>query len=148
MKDPILLTLTMGHYTIDMYVGVLPVLYPLLRDEFDRRGPIRAVMHSFVGDAAMAEACLAMGLFISFAGMLTYKKNDDLRRVAAAIPADRLLVETDCPYLAPVPLRGKRNEPAFVVHTAACLAQARGVTLEEIAEQTTRYARNLFDLPK
>jgi TatD DNase family protein len=119
----------------------------MFRDAFEKHGPIQAVMHSFAADLATAEACLAMGLHISFAGMLTYKKNDDLRRVASTIPADRLLVETDCPYLAPVPHRGQRNEPALVVHTAACLAEVRGVTIEEIATQTSRNARNFFRLP-
>jgi TatD DNase family protein len=116
----------------------------VLRDEFDRRGPVRGVMHSFTGDRATAEACLAMGLHVSFAGMVTYKTAADLRAVAAAVPADRLLVETDCPYLAPVPVRGKRNEPAFVAHTAATLAAARGEPADALAEQTTRNARALF----
>ena len=79
----------------------------MLRAEFDRHGPIRGVMHSFVGDWATAEACLAMGLYLSFAGMLTYKNAEALREVAAKQPLDRLLVETDCPYLSPVPLRGQ-----------------------------------------
>ena len=81
-------------------------------------------MHSFVGDAAMGEACLAMGLMLSFAGMLTYKNAAALREAAAKLPLDKLFVETDSPYLSPVPVRGKRNEPAHVVHTAACLAGA------------------------
>ncbi len=119
----------------------------LLRAEFDKNGPIRGVMHSFVGDAATAEACLAMGLFLSFAGMLTYKNAEALREVAAKLPLDRLMVETDCPYLSPVPLRGKRNEPANVVHTAACLAGLHGVSPEELAGRTTRNARGLFGLP-
>ncbi len=120
----------------------------MLRAEFDRNGPIRGVMHSFVGDAATAEACLAMGLYLSYAGMLTYKNAQALREVAAKQPLDRLLVETDCPYLAPVPLRGKRNEPANVVHTAACLAGLHGVAPEALAERTTRNARALFGLPQ
>src|SRR5262249_36845672 len=86
---------------------------------------IRGVLHSFTGSAAMAEAGVAMGLYLSFAGMLTYKNAADLRRVAATVPLNRLLVETDSPYLSPVPLRGKRNEPANVVHTTACLAGSR-----------------------
>ncbi|HMF11462.1 MAG TPA: TatD family hydrolase, partial [Gemmataceae bacterium] len=93
----------------------------MLRDDFKKHGPVKGVMHSFTGDAATAEACLAMGLHVSFAGMVTYKNAQKLRDVAKAIPLDRLLIETDSPYLAPVPLRGKRNEPANVVHTAACL---------------------------
>jgi TatD DNase family protein len=119
----------------------------VLRDEFEKRGPVRAVMHSFSGDRATAWACVEMGLHVSFAGMVTYKTAQDLRDVATGVPADRLLVETDCPYLAPVPHRGKRNEPAFVAHTAACLAEARGVPAEVLAEETTRNARELFGLP-
>src|SRR5205814_5320824 len=90
----------------------------MLRGNFERQGPIRGVMHSFTGDAATAEACLAMGLYLSFAGMVTYKSAQPLREVARGVPLERILVETDSPYLAPVPLRGKRNEPANVVHTA------------------------------
>lgn len=119
----------------------------MLRADFEQNGPIRGVMHSFVCDAAMAEGCMAMGLFLSFAGMLTYKNAQALRETAASLPLDRLLVETDSPYLSPVPLRGKRNEPAHVVHTAACLAGLHGVTLESLAERTTRNARALFRLP-
>ena len=112
----------------------------VLRDDFDHHGPILGVMHSFVGDTAMAEACRAMGLFLSFAGMLTYKNAAALRETAAKQPLDHLLVETDSPYLTPVPMRGKRNEPAFVRHTAACLAGLLGVSVEVLAEQSTRNA--------
>ncbi len=116
----------------------------MLRADFDRFGPINAVMHSFASGAEMAAACLEMGLYISFAGMLTYKNAADLRAVAATIPADRVMVETDCPYLTPMPHRGKRNEPAYVAFTAACLAEVRGVTIERIGEQTTANARTFF----
>lgn len=116
----------------------------MLRAEFDRHGPIKAVMHSFSGDLATARACLEMGLDISFAGMLTYPSAQNLRDVAAEVPLDRLLVETDCPYLAPVPHRGKRNEPAYVAHTAAVLAGCKGVSVGEIEDHTTRNARRLF----
>ncbi len=116
----------------------------MLRADYERHGPVRGVMHSFTGDLATAEACLAMGLHISFAGMVTYKSAQALRDVAARIPLDRLLVETDSPYLAPVPMRGKRNEPAFVAHTAGCLASVRGVEPAVIAEQTTQNATVLF----
>jgi len=116
----------------------------MLKDESDRHGPIRGVMHSFTGSAELAAACLDMGLFISFAGMITYKNAAKLRAVAATVPVDRLLVETDSPYLAPIPHRGKRNEPALVVHTAACIAAARSETPESLAEQTTRNAYSLF----
>jgi TatD DNase family protein len=117
-----------------------------LREHHRYYGGLSGVMHSFTGDASMAEECVALGLYISFAGMVTYKKSDALRSVAAAIPADRILVETDSPYLAPEPFRGKRNEPANVVHTAACLAAARGESVEDFAAQTTANARRLFRL--
>jgi TatD DNase family protein len=118
----------------------------MLREEYGRAGAIRGVMHSFSGGGELAEACLAMGLHISFAGMLTYKTAAALREVAARIPVDRVLVETDSPYLAPVPVRGRRNEPAFVAHTAACLAEVLGVSAAELGEQTTANARRLFGL--
>jgi len=109
------------------------------------RGPLRGVMHSFTGTSEQAAEFLALGLHISFAGMVTFKKSNDLRAVAAAIPAERLLVETDSPYLSPEPLRGKRpNEPARVVHTAQCVAEVRGMTLTGLAEQTTANALALF----
>jgi TatD DNase family protein len=116
----------------------------MLRAHLERHGPVRAVMHSFTGDLATAQACLEMGLYISLAGMVTYKNAQNLRDVAVQVPLDRLLIETDCPYLAPVPVRGQRNEPAFVVHTAACLAAARGIPLETLARQTTANAQRLF----
>jgi TatD DNase family protein len=119
----------------------------MLRADYERHGPVRAVMHSFTGDAETAEACLAMGLHISFAGMITYKNAEALRKVAAGIPLDRLLVETDSPYLAPVPLRGQRNEPANVVHTAACLAGLHRLEPAPLAEHTARNARALFGIP-
>jgi TatD DNase family protein len=116
----------------------------MLRADYERHGAVRAVMHSFTGDLATAQACLEMGLFISFAGMLTYKNAQALRDVAALVPLDRVLVETDSPYLAPVPVRGQRNEPAHVVHTAACLAQLLGISAQALAEATTANARRLF----
>lgn len=113
--------------------------------EAHARGPLSGVMHSFTGGLAMAEECVAMGLYVSFAGMVTYKKSDELRAVAAAIPADRILVETDSPYLSPEPVRKlKRNEPANVVHTAARLAEERGESLAAFAAQSTANARRLF----
>jgi TatD DNase family protein len=114
--------------------------------EARQRGPLNGVMHSFTGSQAMADECLAMGLYISFAGMVTYKKSDELRAIAASVPADRILIETDSPYLSPEPVRKiKRNEPAHVVHTAACLANVRGSTLEEFAAITTVNARRLLN---
>jgi len=108
--------------------------------------PFKGIMHSFCGSPEMAVACLDLGLHISFAGMLTFKKNDELRETARQIPLDRLLVETDAPYLAPVPMRGKRNEPAFVKYTCACLAELHQKTTEEMAEITTANARALFNI--
>jgi TatD DNase family protein len=118
----------------------------MLRDA-KTRGPLRGVMHSFTGSADTAAECIDLGLYISFAGMLTFKKSDDLRAVAATIPADRILIETDSPYLSPHPLRGKRNEPANLVHTARCLAEVRGLGEEEFAALTAANARTLFRLP-
>ena len=109
-------------------------------------GPLRGVMHSFSGNLKTARTCLELGLYISFSGMLTFKKSDELRAVAAEIPLERLLVETDAPYLSPTPNRGKRNEPAYVRYTTSCLAEVHGVSLEEMAAQTTRNARELFRL--
>lgn len=113
--------------------------------EARRRAPLRGVMHSYTGNAEGAAECLALGLDISFAGMVTYKKAEELREVARTVPAERLLIETDAPYLSPHPCRNQRpNEPALVVHTARCLADARGVTVECLAQQTTENARRLF----
>jgi TatD DNase family protein len=125
-----------------------PDMVRMLREDYDRYGPVRGVMHSFTGDAATARACLEMGLFISFAGMVTYKNAQPLREVAREVPLDRLLVETDSPYLAPVPVRGKRNEPAYVAHTAGLLAEVHGEPAAAVAEQTTRNARALFGLDR
>ncbi len=111
------------------------------------RAPLRGVMHSFTGNRSVAEACLELGLYISFAGMATFKKSQTVRETAVAIPADRILIETDAPYLAPTPFRGKRNEPAYVVHTAKCLAELRGEPLEDFLRQTAANARALFGLP-
>ena len=118
----------------------------MLRADFTN-GPLNGVMHSFCGDSAMAAECVAMGMHISFAGMVTFRKNDELRAVAQTVPLDRLLVETDAPYLAPHPNRGKRNEPAWVRHTAECLATAHGISFEELANATAENAKQLFRLP-
>ncbi|MDG2381982.1 MAG: TatD family hydrolase [Pirellulaceae bacterium] len=117
----------------------------VMLQEARRQGPLLGVMHSYTGDAAGARECLSLGMYISFAGMVTYKKSEALREVASLIPADRLLIETDSPYLSPHPKRSVRpNEPALIVHTAQCLAEVRAVTLSEIAEQTTANAKRLF----
>ncbi len=117
----------------------------ILQSEYRQQGPFRAVLHSFTGPQSMADACLEIGLYISFAGMLTYKNAADLREIAQTIPADRILVETDCPYLTPHPFRGQRpNKPALVVHTLSCLAEVRQVSIDEMARQTTENAQRLF----
>ncbi len=118
----------------------------VLAADFAAYGPVPGVMHSFSGDLGTAEACLGLGLHVSFAGMVTYKTAQPLRDVAKAVPLDRLLVETDSPYLAPEPVRGKRNEPAFVAHTLRRLAEVRGVDAESLAATTTANARRLFGL--
>jgi TatD DNase family protein len=118
----------------------------VLSDQFNRFGPIRGVMHSFTGDRATAEACWQMGLHISFAGMVTYKNSGALRAVAHSIPANRIVIETDAPYLAPVPMRGKRNEPAYVVHTAAVVAAERSISLDEFSAQAASNSLELFRL--
>jgi len=122
-------------------------IFQMLRGEHERAGPLRGVMHSFTGDPAMASECVQLGMHISFAGMVTFKKSDELRACAKTIPDDRLLVETDSPYLSPEPVRKiRRNEPAHLVHTARRLADVRGVSFEELATQTTGNARRLFGL--
>lgn len=117
----------------------------LLQTQTREGGPFRAVMHSFTGPQAVADSCLELGFFISFAGMLTYKNATDLREIAATIPLDRVLVETDCPYLTPHPFRGQRpNRPALVVHTLTCLADIHRVPTAEMARRTTENAAKLF----
>jgi TatD DNase family protein len=95
-------------------------------------------MHCFTGDSVAARQALDLGFYLSFGGVLTFPKADSVREAARLTPEDRILVETDCPYLAPVPYRGKRNEPAFMVETVRRLAEVRGVTPEQIAAVTTR----------
>lgn len=112
----------------------------------EESGIKRGVMHCFSGDMEMAERAMALGLHISFAGPVTFKKARRAREVARAIPDDRLLVETDAPYLTPEPLRGRRNEPAFVVHTAREIAALRGVSPEDVARITTLNASRLFGM--
>ena len=102
------------------------------------------VLHCFGGTLQMAEQAIELGFFVSFAGNLTFKKADDLRAIARALPLDRLLVETDCPYLTPVPFRGKRNEPARVVETAKFLAGLKDVAPEEVARVTSENFARLF----
>ena len=115
----------------------------ILREE-RADGPVAFLLHCFSSGRALAEEAVATGGAISFSGMLTFPKSNELREIARDLPADRLLVETDAPFLAPVPHRGGRNEPSYVAHTAARLAELRGVSLEALAEQTTANFRRLF----
>jgi TatD DNase family protein len=115
----------------------------ILREEM-AKGPFTGLVHCFTGTQRLADAALELGLFISVSGIATFKKSDALRAVLARVPLDRLLVETDAPYLAPAPHRGKRNEPAFVVNTAAALAEVKGVSPDEIAAATTDNFFRLF----
>lgn len=121
-------------------IGMLTEFSNVWKHDADRVG----VIHCFTRDQAAANAFLELGFHISFSGIVTFRNADPLREVAKRVPADRMLIETDSPYLAPVPHRGKRCEPAFVVDTAKLLAELRGVSLEEISEQTTRNAEYLF----
>ena len=109
------------------------------------KGPFRAVLHCYTGGRKLAIKAIELGLSISFTGILTFKNSDALREVAAALPADRIMVETDAPYLAPGPYRGKRNEPSYVVETARVLAETRGVSPDEIARATTENFFRLFN---
>ncbi len=112
-----------------------------------RDGKVFGIMHSFAGSWETAEQCLELGMYISFAGMVTFKKSNELREVAARIPEDRILVETDAPYLTPHPHRSQRpNQPAMVCHTASCLADVRGVDLELFSSSTTANAKRVFNL--
>ena len=108
------------------------------------KGAFPAVLHCFTGGRELALRAIALGLYISFTGIVTFKNSGALRAIAAELPAERILVETDAPYLAPNPFRGKRNEPAFVVETAKILAETRGVSFDEIARVTTQNFFRLF----
>jgi TatD DNase family protein len=116
----------------------------ILREETERGGAFAFLLHCFSSSRMLAEAALALGGYISFSGILTFPRSSELREIARDIPPDRLLVETDSPYLAPVPFRGKRNEPGYVVRTARVLAELRGMTPEALAELTTGNFRRLF----
>ena len=115
----------------------------ILEDEH-AKGAFQAILHCFTGGRELALRALDLGLYVSFTGVVTFKKADALRGIAAEVPLDRLLVETDAPYLAPEPYRGKTNEPAFVVHTAAAIAKTRGISNEELAVATTDNFFRLF----
>ena len=107
-------------------------------------GDLRGVIHCFTGDYEAAREFLDLGFYLSFSGILTFKNANALRDVARRLPLDRLLVETDAPYLAPIPHRGKRNEPSFVRFVAEALSEIKGLSLDEVAEATSRNGQNLF----
>lgn len=111
------------------------------------QGPETGVIHCFSGGPDFALECVRRGFYLGFGGVLTYPAAEGVREAAAAVPLDRILLETDAPYLAPQSRRGKRNEPAFMVETAQVLARVRGLSLEEVADRTTANARRLFGLP-
>ncbi len=118
----------------------------ILTEEYKENPGRGGVMHCFGGSVEMAKAMLDVGFYISFAGNVTFKKAENLREAARIVPLERLLIETDCPFLAPVPNRGKRNEPSFVVHTARFLADFYNIELETLANQTTRNFLDFFNL--
>jgi len=116
----------------------------ILTEEWDAGGPFQMLLHCFSSGRALAETALRLGSYVSFSGMITFPKSAELRDIARDVPAERLLVETDAPFLAPVPYRGKRNEPSYVVETARRLAEVRGLTFDELAALTTANVRTLF----
>lgn len=116
----------------------------ILENEYDSGGSFTFLLHCFSSSRRLAERAVMMGGYVSFSGILTFPKSNELREIARDLPADRLLVETDAPYLAPVPFRGKRNEPAYVAHTARVLAQVRALEPEAVADLTTGNFRRLF----
>lgn len=109
---------------------------------------VGGIVHCFSGDREVAKDCLDMGFYISVGGILTFANSQELREIIRGLPMDRILLETDAPYLTPVPYRGKRNEPAYVVHVAEALANLKGITFDEVAETTTLNACKLFGLRK
>jgi TatD DNase family protein len=114
----------------------------ILKSEYDGRG----IFHCFSGSLELAQNALELDFLISFSGIVTFKKAEELRAVAKQVPLDRLLIETDCPYLAPIPYRGKRNEPAYVVEVARCLAGIHDISIEHMAQQTSDNFRRFFRL--
>lgn len=109
-----------------------------------RKGAFTPLLHCYTGGPELARAALDMGGYISFSGIITFKNADDIRAIAKDAPLERIIIETDCPYLAPVPMRGRRNEPAFLVHVAEKLAEVRGLSFDEVARATTENFFRLF----
>jgi TatD DNase family protein len=134
------LRLPLSMHVRDAY----PEAAQTLREEGD--GQVQGVMHCFTGSVADAQAFLDLGLFLSLSGIVTFKSAQELRAVARFAPLERLLIETDCPLLAPVPYRGKRNEPTYVVQVANTIAEVKGLALDQVAEATRRNTEELFRL--
>lgn len=118
----------------------------MIRILHEYKGRLRGVMHCFSGSLEMAKKCIGMDLYLSFAGPITYPNANRLRAIAKELPLNRLLIETDAPWLAPQPVRGKRNEPAYVVYVAEKIAELRHLTLKEVADSTTDNAKTLFSV--
>jgi TatD DNase family protein len=134
------LQLPLSMHVRDAYPEAAQILHE------EGQGQVQGVMHCFTGNAEEAQAFLDLGLYISFSGIVTFKNAGDVRAVARTVPLERLLVETDCPLLAPIPYRGKRNEPAYVVHVAHTIAEERSIDVREIAAATQRNTAALFRL--
>ena len=114
--------------------------------ERSRGGRLKGVLHCFGGDMELGKQALDLGLFISFTGNITFPKADKVRQAAKELPLERIMIETDCPFLAPQLFRGKRNEPAYVVEVAKQIAEVKGISLEDVAMQTTQNAKKLFKI--
>jgi len=112
----------------------------------ENNGGLKGVLHCFAGDMELGKVALDMGLYISFTGNITFPKAEIIRQAAKQIPMDRILIETDCPFLSPPPYRGKRNEPSYVVEVAKKIAEIKGLSVEEVAEITTKNAKTLFNI--
>ena len=116
----------------------------ILEEEY-ALGPFKAILHCYTGGPDLAQRAVNMGMIVSFTGVVTFKKSDALREIAASVPLDQILVETDAPYLAPMPYRGKTNEPAYVRHTAETIAAVKGISNDELAAATTKNFLRYFD---
>ncbi|MEM6495964.1 MAG: TatD family hydrolase, partial [Pseudomonadota bacterium] len=116
----------------------------ILEEEY-ANGPFKAVLHCYTGGPELAELAVRLGMIISFTGVVTFKKSEDLRAIAANVPLDQILVETDAPYLAPMPYRGKVNEPAYVRYTAETIATVKNIGINELATATTQNFMRYFD---
>lgn len=141
------------HITVAQETG-LPLIIHTREAEDDtaeiltrrmKEKPFKAVLHCYTGTERLAKIGVELGLYVSFSGILTFKRSDELRAVAATVPLDRLIVETDAPYLAPQAHRGKTNEPSYVVHTARTLGEVKGVSFEEIAQITRENTYRFYD---